>query len=99
MSTRRRKIRLIESNAKCSYTKMAPLPVLGFFVWGGVAILNLVRNRVLNLNSCRIWSPAQLNTSPPTPSQPHTVGINCTLTLGTGGGVGEMNQRKWAKRG
>ncbi len=37
--------------------------LLVIFVWGGVAILqvlNLVRNRVLN--SCNIWSTTQLNT-------------------------------------
>ncbi len=41
------------------------LSLLVIFVWGGVAILwvlNVVRNRVLN--SCRIWSITQLNTTP-----------------------------------
>jgi hypothetical protein len=49
----------------------------------GVVALNLVRNRVIN--SCRIWSLTQLNTPHPTPSQPHTVCIFCTLTLGRKG--------------
>ncbi len=92
------------SNVKCRYLKtltrkgtlrqvficLSSPPLLGFFL-GGKAILwvlNLVRNRVLN--SCRIWSPTQLNT-PLTPSQPHTVCMYCTLILGRGGG--ELNQR------
>jgi hypothetical protein len=36
-------------------------------------------------------------TKQPTPSQPHTVCIYCTLTLGRGGGVGDLNQREGEK--
>ncbi len=45
-------------------------------------VLNLTRNRVLN--SCRIWSTTQLNTPPP-PSH--------TLSVGEGGGVGEVREK------
>jgi hypothetical protein len=49
------------------------------------------------LNSCRIWFPTQLNTPPPhTHSQPHTVRIYRTLTLGregVGRGGGEPEKR------
>jgi hypothetical protein len=75
VGTSRRKIKRIQSNANCRHLNkvnrkgtlrqvficLRPPPLLAF-VWGGV-VLNLVRYRVLN--SCRIWSPTQLNTPPP----------------------------------
>ncbi len=108
-SSERRKIRLIESNAKCRYLKKlnckgplrqgvhlseAPSQV---FVWGGKAILqtlNLVRNRVAS--SCRIWSCLQHNSTPPPPtsSQPHTFCLYCTVLLIWEGGGGQVNQRE-----
>ncbi len=98
----RRKIRLIESNAKCCHTKIylwRDLSVWGpfsskIFVLGGLTILyvlNLVRYRVLN--SCRILSPTGLNTqqsAPTTPSQPHTVCIMYFDTRKGGGGPERM---------
>jgi hypothetical protein len=47
-------------------------------------VLNLARNRVYT--SCRIWYTTQFNTPPPPPSQPYIVCINCTFSLGRGGG-------------
>jgi hypothetical protein len=73
------------------------LSLLVIFVWGGEAIFlqvrNLVKNRVWN--SCRIWSTTQLNT--PTPPQPHTVSIFCTLALGRGDG-GEVREKVEGKQ-
>ncbi len=97
----RRKIRLIEKNAKftCKGTLrqviicLRPPPLLGF-VWGGKAILcvlNLVRYILLNS------SEYGLNTTqhPANPSEPHTVCVIYTLyfDFGRGGGEGEVNLR------
>ncbi len=76
LTSTRRKIRLIESSAKCHYLKkltskgilrqvfihLMPPPLLGFCLGCGVAILQVL-NLVRNraLNSCRIWSPTQLS--------------------------------------
>jgi hypothetical protein len=54
-------------------------------------VLNLVRYRVIN--TCRILYGLQQDSTPLTPSQPHTVRI-CTLTQGKGGGGWELNQRE-----
>ncbi len=62
-------------------------------VWqfcGGGGVLNLVRNRVLN--SCRIWSPTQLNTPHPPPS--HTLSAYTVHWLWEGReGWGELERR------
>ncbi len=106
-----RKIRLIESNGKCRYLKkltckgtlrqvficLRPPPLLGFCLgWSSnFVVLNLVRNRVLN--SCRMWSPTQLNT-------PHPLSAtHCLYVLyfhfWEGGGVGGRWTREKVRGG
>ncbi len=70
-------INYTDTKAKCHHLKNWP-------VWGCLAILYLVRYRVLN--SCRIWSPTGLC--------PHTVCIYCTLTQGRGEGGGRVEPEK-----
>jgi hypothetical protein len=89
-----KKIRLIESNAKCRYLKklackmilrqvficLRPHPFLVFLfgvVWQFCTGSELVRYRVLN--SCRIWSPTQLNSPSPPPS--HTLSVYQWYTI------------------
>ncbi len=110
----RRKIGLIEINAKCSYLKKLTcketlrqvftvyfwglLPSC-VFVWGGLAILyvlNLVRNRVLN--SCRIWSPTQLNTHPnPFPATHCLYKLHFDFGRGRRGGGGAIVHKSGSK--
>jgi hypothetical protein len=62
------------------------------FLFGGrlasLQVLNMVRHRVLN---CAEYG-LQQDSTPPTPSQPHTVSIYCTSTQGGGGG--DLHQRE-----
>jgi hypothetical protein len=69
-----------------------PPPILGFCLGsvGFLLVLNLVRNRVLN--SCRRWSPTQLNNPPPLPAT-YCQCILCTLTLGRGGCISREKVR------
>ncbi len=85
--TKRREIRLIESNAKCRYLKkitckgtlrqvfirLRPPPLLGFVLNGKVIlqVLNLVRNRAVN--SLQNMVSTQLKTRNPSPS--HTLSV------------------------
>ncbi len=84
--TPRRKIRLIESNAKCRHLKEFTCK------WTLRQVLNLVRYRVLKYAEYGL----QQNSTPPPPScKTLSVCIYCTLTQGRGrGGRGGVNQRQ-----
>ncbi len=94
MPYRSRKIKLMESNAKCRQLKkltckgtlrqvficLMPLPLLDFYLqWS----TNFVGSESGQIQSVKLLQNLVSNTTqhpPPTPSQPHTVCRNFTLT-------------------
>jgi hypothetical protein len=73
---------------------LRPPPLLGFCLgWCS----NFVDSESGQKQSVKLLQNMVSNTAqhpPPTPSEPNTVCIYCTLSLGLGGGGGEVNQRK-----
>jgi hypothetical protein len=78
-----RKIRLIESNAKCCHLKelsckgtllevficLRPPPLLGFCLGWSSNFVGSESGQLQSVNSCRIWCPTGLNTPHPLPNK------------------------------